>query len=207
MSESGGYTGAVKPLFWKTDYPELWYPSKRICGTALPEQQFRITRNTHGSKKCYKKDVRCKEIGTAFREMKGFLKAKRLVLFVGTPCQVSRLLSLVGNNRKTLITVDMVCHGVASLFVWKEYLKERCVEDARYSRIVGVNLRDKSTGWSRYSYSVSIKYANGKEYKRSQCDDAFLNGFVNNLYLRPSCESCAFKGIDRESEITLGDCW
>uniref|UniRef100_UPI00359C1C9D hypothetical protein n=1 Tax=Faecalicatena contorta TaxID=39482 RepID=UPI00359C1C9D len=26
---------------------ELRYPSKRIYGTALPEQQFRIARNTH----------------------------------------------------------------------------------------------------------------------------------------------------------------
>lgn len=31
--------------------------------------------------------------------------------------------------------------------------------------------------------------------------------FLNNYSLRPSCYSCHFKGIQRISDITLGDFW
>ena len=32
-------------------------------------------------------------------------------------------------------------------------------------------------------------------------------GFVNDFYLRPSCYDCKSKGINRLSDITLGDFW
>ena len=34
-----------------------------------------------------------------------------------------------------------------------------------------------------------------------------MRGFVQNLYLRPSCGNCKFKGNHRVSDLTLGDCW
>ena len=34
-----------------------------------------------------------------------------------------------------------------------------------------------------------------------------MRGFVGDLYLRPSCSNCSFKGIARCSDLTLGDCW
>ena len=34
-----------------------------------------------------------------------------------------------------------------------------------------------------------------------------MRGFVSNLYLRPSCADCASKGVERCSDMTLGDYW
>ena len=31
--------------------------------------------------------------------------------------------------------------------------------------------------------------------------------YLSDMYLRPSCYNCQFKGIVRESDITLGDFW
>jgi len=36
---------------------------------------------------------------------------------------------------------------------------------------------------------------------------SFMKGMSANLYLRPSCYECQFKGIERKTDITLGDYW
>ena len=84
---------------------------------------------------------------------------------------------------------------------------ERQTSDAPKSKFKDINLRNKETGWSRYSYSVKIQYQNGMEYQMPQEQDLFMRGFIQNLYLRPSCSRCKFKGIERCSDLTLGDCW
>jgi len=34
-----------------------------------------------------------------------------------------------------------------------------------------------------------------------------MQGFLKNLYLRPSCYDCKFKTLNRQSDITLADFW
>lgn len=34
-----------------------------------------------------------------------------------------------------------------------------------------------------------------------------MEGFIRNLFLRKSCSNCIAKGLDRESDLTLGDFW
>ena len=34
-----------------------------------------------------------------------------------------------------------------------------------------------------------------------------MRGFLHNYFLRSSCYSCIHKGIEREADITLADCW
>lgn len=36
---------------------------------------------------------------------------------------------------------------------------------------------------------------------------AYVNGFLKNLYLRPSCHCCSFKSLNRISDITIADFW
>jgi len=91
--------------------------------------------------------------------------------------------------------------------VFQKYLDEQSKVYAKGSPVKAVNLRDKTTGWSKYSYCVSITFDNGITYQKKQSEDCFMQGFVNNLYLRSSCENCQFKGIERCSDLTLGDYW
>lgn len=37
--------------------------------------------------------------------------------------------------------------------------------------------------------------------------NAYLHGFVRNLYLRPSCYHCPSKSFKSESDYTLADFW
>lgn len=138
-----------------------------------------------------------------FPEIQFLLQQGLPVLFVGTPCQVAGLRRYLKKDYNTLLLADIICHGVPSPKIWTQYLSEKASGRSIYS----INLRDKSTGWSRYHYSVKIDFCDGTSYCIPQSQDLFMRGFVSNLYLRPSCSACHFKGLSRYSDITLGDYW
>lgn len=142
-----------------------------------------------------------------FGRIHELLKEGKTVLFVGTPCQTAGLQAYLGKPQQNLLLADMICHGVPSPGVWQQYLLERRKTDAGGAQLRHIDLRSKKTGWSRYTYSVHMQYENGASYCAPQGQDWFMRGFVQNLYLRPSCGNCKFKGNHRVSDLTLGDCW
>lgn len=142
-----------------------------------------------------------------FPRIKVLLQQEVPVLFVGTPCQCAALRTFLGGNDPRLLLVDMICHGVPSPTVWQRYLKERQHTDAPGKNLVSIDLRNKTTGWSRYRYSTAFRYDDDKIVSLPQEQDPFLRGFVSNLYLRPSCADCSSKGVERCSDLTLGDYW
>lgn len=142
-------------------------------------------------------------LGDTFKKIKRNLLSGKWVLFVGTPCQCAGLQKYLCKDYDTLICVDFVCHGVPSRTAWRKYLS---LINSNNS-LLGLNMRDKSSGWSKYQYSWNIQYNNKKDSIISQNRIPFMTGFTSNLYLRPSCYECKFKGINRLTDITLGDYW
>ncbi len=63
-------------------------------------------------------------IGNSFIKVKNFIESGREVLFTGTPCQVAGLKKFLKKPYSNLFTIDLVCHGVPSPWVWKKYLHE-----------------------------------------------------------------------------------
>ena len=147
------------------------------------------------------------QVEHCFENIKQALEIGRSVVFFGTPCQVSGLAKFLNKYYSNLILVDNICHGVPSPKIWGRYLEERKKLDANGSSVKKVNQRNKSTGWSNYAYSIEIEYENGNRYLSKQSEDLFMKGFTNNLFLRQSCSNCEFKGVDRISDITVGDYW
>lgn len=145
--------------------------------------------------------------GHLFRQLKQLLTEGKQVMFVGTPCQCAGLKGYLGQDYDQLLTVDMICHGVPAPAVFESYVNRRRELDANGAPVASINLRNKSTGWSNYAYSVVFQYADGSVYSAPQREDPYMRGFVGDLYLRPSCSDCSFKGIHRCSDLTLGDCW
>ncbi len=135
--------------------------------------------------------------------IKSFLDRGREVLFSGTPCQVAGLNSSVGGAHELLLTCDLVCHGVPSDRLFRNYIQEQ--EAAHGAAALGISFRDKKSGWKRYS--VTIKFANGAVYEKSSDEDGFMRLFLSDLSLRPSCYVCPFSTIPRQGDITLGDYW
>ena len=144
------------------------------------------------------------KLGSTFIEIRNELRMGKKVLFTGTPCQCEGLLSFLQEKTENLICVDFICHGVPGRTAWRAYLdslKKRGINPYK------INMRDKSTGWSKYHYSWHITDKKGKEIYQLQSANPYMKGFIRDLYIRPSCRMCQFKGTDRKTDITLGDYW
>jgi coenzyme F420-reducing hydrogenase beta subunit len=142
-------------------------------------------------------------IGNAYQEAKRFLIKGRQVLFSGTPCQIAGLKAFLGKDYKLLICVDIVCHGVPSPKVWQLYKQH--MEKVFKAESMKINFRSKVSGWRLFS--MLFVFNNGTEYSKTLTEDIFMQGFLKNLYLRPSCYACRFKTLNRLSDITLADFW
>lgn len=132
-----------------------------------------------------------------------FLEDGKMVLFTGTPCQISGLKYFLRKDYPLLLTVDVVCHAVPSPVVWREYLNSV----SKGKEISYVNMRDKSTGWSNFSYSCSIGFSDGTLVRTKQNENPYMKGFTSDLYNRPSCTVCNSKNGCSGSDITIGDFW
>ena len=144
------------------------------------------------------------DVADAFSLAKHALETNRSVLFSGTACQIVGLKNYLGKDYDSLICVDLICHGVPSPAVWQKYINERAYADNRGIKPHSINLRCKMNGWQ--DYSVSFDYGI-HQYVVSARKDPYIQGFIHDLYLRPSCHSCTVKGLKRASDFTLGDYW
>ena len=145
------------------------------------------------------------DVGDSFRQVKALLSQGRQVLFSGTPCQCAGLRAFLGKDEPNLLLVDLVCRGVSSPTVWAQYLSWRSEQTADGHRPVSVNLCSKDRGWN--TPSADIRWPYGRNYLATGREDPFLRAWNGDLCLRPSCHRCAAKGLNRCSDVTLGNYW
>ena len=149
----------------------------------------------------------CSKLGNIFKAIVDAVNSGRQTLFVGTPCQCAGLISFLEANhidREKVLVIDFVCHGVPGRRAWDGY-KESMKKAGK--ELATVNMRDKSSGWSQGNYSWKETTVDGRDITTPRREVTYMKGMLSNLYLRPSCYECFFKGVDRETDFTLGDCW
>ena len=175
-------------------------------------QSLRILRGeSHEQVKAFlgSKYVQSK-IGNTYSQAEAFLKEERKVLFSGTPCQIAGLrLFLKKDYGDILILVDTACHGVPSPMIWKEFLIENSKNNGySINSIYDISFRDKRNGWDKYGMRIVYK-KNGRqnEWFCPLTENVFMNGFLNDLYLRPSCYACPAKCGKSHSDMMLADFW
>lgn len=142
-------------------------------------------------------------IGNSYVQAKKFLNDGRVVLFSGTPCQIGGLYAFLNKNYERLVTVDIICHGVPSPLVWRKYLDYR-MENSK-AKIKHISFRNKNEGWK--NFSMYMQFLDGKEYCVRHDNDPFMDVFLRNFCLRPSCYECSYKTANRQADITLADFW
>ena len=166
----------------------------------------------------------------SYREAEQILKQGRKVLFTGSPCQVAGLHSFLREkDYPNLLCVDFLCHGVPSPGVWRRYLEETFFQSARRAAagkntvlssslnavpvLTGIAFRDKkSYGWKKYSFVVRGKSASKADQNSVLLsvihrENAFMRGFLSDIYLRPSCYRCLCKNGISHSDLTIADYW
>lgn len=143
-------------------------------------------------------------IGDTYARAKQALHAGRKVLFTGTPCQIEGLRRFLrGREEPNLLCVDLICHGVPSPRVWETYVSEQ--ETCAGAPARRTFFRHKKYGWK--TFALFLEFSNNKAYEHVLGEDVFLQAFLRNACLRPSCHACAFKKLNRASDITVADYW
>lgn len=142
------------------------------------------------------------DIGESYNEAKRDLKDDRWVLFSGTPCQIAGLRNYLKADYERLICVDVVCHGVPSPLLWERYVYY--LEREYGSQIETVNFRCKERGWRDFAFGSKL---GSKSFYQSKDINPYMQMFLHNYCLRPSCYGCEIKQIMSVADITMGDFW
>ncbi|WP_303011246.1 Coenzyme F420 hydrogenase/dehydrogenase, beta subunit C-terminal domain [uncultured Bacteroides sp.] len=141
-------------------------------------------------------------IGETYKQVREFLKIGRKVLFSGTSCQITGLKLFLHKEYDNLLTIDVVCHGVPSPKIWREYLSTVVSNMS----IDDICLKDKNTGWRDYSFTILGEGQNIITSEKAS-KNKYMMAFTRNLTLRPSCFRCPSKNGKALSDITLADFW
>ena len=164
-------------------------------------------------------------LGNTYSEVKVFLNKGRLVLFVGTPCQVAGLRHFLRRDYDNLVLMDLLCEGVPSPKVWKMYLEEEVARQGKKNTVFShsiskhdilikdISFRNKSLGWKKFSFALTLAKAIAAGEKNSVSpsyisrDSAYMQAMFQYLDLRPICYECPFKSCKSQSDITIADYW
>jgi coenzyme F420-reducing hydrogenase beta subunit len=146
------------------------------------------------------------DLRNVFIEIRSQLKAERWVYFVGTGCQVAGLKSFLRKDYPTLITSDLVCHGVPSQKLFSTHIKY--LEEKYHGQVSDYQFRDNATWGVCEMFHLTnpkgkIKHIRNSSYELSP----YLYSFMYAFTYRQSCYNCKFAQIPRQGDITLADYW
>lgn len=139
----------------------------------------------------------------SYSSVKVDLENGKEVLFTGTSCQVDGLLKFLNRTYDNLFTISLICHGVPSPKLFKEYIRYK--ENKLNSKIVKYNFRSKDKhGWS---LTECIECENGKKYYENLFYTSYGYDFEKGLNYRENCYSCKYCNLNRVGDWSVGDFW
>lgn len=138
-----------------------------------------------------------------FAECKIRLQEGRQVLYSGTPCQIAGLKQYLGKEYENLVCVEIICHGVPSPGIWRQYIKE--LESRKGKEIIDAAFRYQDQGWKKFRFRT--EYEDGTAEVIPGQQSSFMLAFLNNLTLRPSCYDCKFRLDYSNADLMIGDFW
>lgn len=138
--------------------------------------------------------------GLIFSSVQKDINSGKKVLFSGTACHIAGLLHFIPEKeQKNLYTCDLVCHGVPSPKVFRDYINY--MEGIHNTKISRFNFRDKEKGWQSHVESFCIE-SDKKVYSR-----IYAELFGSTLMFRESCFCCRYASFERIADLTVGDFW
>lgn len=145
-------------------------------------------------------------IGDTYKTVKSQLISGKYVAFCGSPCQVAGLYSYLGENYENLFTIDFICRGMNSPKAFRSWLDE--IEKKQGSKVKKIWFKYKEGGWKSSPRRTRLDFCDGTYRVFDGKENLYMHGYLTtNLYMRPCCGKCNFKGIPRKSDITLADFW
>lgn len=135
------------------------------------------------------------DIKDVFPIIKKALSDKRLVMFVGTPCQVAAIRNSVKSNQDRLICCDLVCHGVPPHVYFDKYLEK-----------IGIVPQECDSFSFRWLEGWGFRLAyNNKPL--SLWKQFYITAFRRGYMFNQVCFHCQYAQNKRTGDITLADFW
>lgn len=209
----GGYHNDIVIRFDSTSggiftaLAQVMYSEKGYVSGAFYTDKFDVENYISNSKLDLRKLRSSKYVQSSayglYEKIKTLLDSGEKVLACGSPCQMAALRSYLNKDYDNLVVVDFLCRACNSPKVFHKYLES--LESSYESSIVAIKDKNKDHGW--HSLARKITFENGKVYYGEGHDDNYRRGYHLNVFERPSCYGCKFKGVPRISDISLGDFW
>lgn len=147
------------------------------------------------------------KVGNTYKRVRSDLLDGNIVLFTGTGCQISGLKYYLGKEYDNLICVDVICHGAPSPALWKKYVQHQ--EDKNDGKLKYVNFRCKDQGWTDFGMKEAMASLPENHIRQSfisKNTDPYMQMFLRDYCLRPSCYECPAKK-EKRSDISIADFW
>ena len=165
-----------------------------------------LVDNVEGLEKLRQSKYISSSLRNIYRDVKEELIRGKTVAFCGAPCQVAGLYAYLGKECDNLITMDFICRGMNSPKAFRSWIDE--IEKQVGSKVTRVWFKYKKGGWKSSPKRTRIDFADGNYVVKEGEANLFMQGYLNsNMYIRPCCGECRFKGIPRKSDITFADFW
>lgn len=143
-----------------------------------------------------------------YQAVKENLRAGMQVFFVGTPCQVAALYTVVGHH-ENLLTADLICHGVPSPGLFRSYVHH--LEKRYGGKVTDYRFRSKEHANSRISYTTKVELINQSNQQKTVYMDGdeepYTLRFLTNTLQCESCYQCPYASHQRVGDLTMGDYW
>lgn len=136
-----------------------------------------------------------------FFEIKQLLKNKKKILFFGTPCQIAGLYAICNKYDSNLVTVEILCHGVAPE---KYFHEELDYIEKKYNIKHYDNVTFRTNRWMMDFY-FGLWNKDKLLFSEQAYENHYFRGFLTGLTLRESCYNCKYKSEERIGDIMIGD--
>ncbi len=143
------------------------------------------------------------KIGNTFKSVKKNLIAGRHVLFTGTGCQVNGLKNFLERDYDNLMCVECNLPWCTITSSMEEIRSIPGKENG--GKLKDINFRCKDDGWVDFGMKEMLKKTPQSEEKKlyiSKDKDSYMQMFLRDYCLRPSCYECAAK-TEKMSDLTV----
>lgn len=141
------------------------------------------------------------DLEDVFIEIKNYLKTGNKVIFCGTPCQVAGLNAFLRKTYENLLTIDLICHGVGSPYVFNSAIDE--IGKQAGDNVVSYEFRYKNRRYES-DYISLVKFQN--KGLKQLIGDQYIQLFLSQISLRPSCgKNCKYRDPNRPGDLTIAD--
>lgn len=101
-------------------------------------------------------------------------------------------------DTEKLYMLDVICHGVASPLVAKDYIVYW--EEKIRRKCTNIDFRYKKWGWDTNITALFFG-------KKRVSSNVYNSLYYSNRILRPSCYNCQFKNLQHREDFSIGDAW